>query len=113
MIKALITPKYMYIDEKLKILVVRDNAEVMGVIEKLVESYDLIEPSSTRSEVLEVSRDDMLNLGVKYPDQIKLGLTNAVTGLTVNQLKNLTSNNYPILKPYNIFSDFKTKTWFF
>lgn len=42
MIKALITPKYMYIDEKLKILVVRDNAEVMGVIEKLVESYDLI-----------------------------------------------------------------------
>lgn len=100
MIKALITPKYMYIDEKLKILVVRDNAEVMEVVEKLVESYDLVEPEVLLEvEVLEVSSDDMLNLGVKYPDQIKLGLTNAVTGLTVNQLKNLTSNNYPIFFP--------------
>lgn len=63
MIKALITPKYMYIDEKLKILVVRDNAEVMEVVEKLVESYDLVEPEVLLEvEVLEVSSDDMLNL---------------------------------------------------
>ena len=100
MIKTLITPKYMYVDEKLKILIVRDNAEVMGVVEKLVDSYDLIEPEVLLEvEVLEVSSDDMLNLGVKYPEQIKVGLTGATTGLTVNQLKNLTSNNYPLFFP--------------
>lgn len=90
----------MYVDEKLKILIVRDNAEVMGVVEKLVDSYDLIEPEVLLEvEVLEVSSDDMLNLGVKYPEQIKVGLTGAATGLTVNQLKNLTSNNYPLFFP--------------
>ena len=100
MVKTLITPKYMYVDEKLKILIVRDNAEVMGVVEKLVDSYDLIEPEVLLEvEVLEVSSDDMLNLGVKYPEQIKVGLTGATTGLTVNQLKNLTSNNYPLFFP--------------
>ncbi len=100
MVKTLITPKYMYVDEKLKILIVRDNAEVMGVVEKLVDSYDLIEPEVLLEvEVLEVSSDDMLNLGVKYPEQIKVGLTGAATGLTVNQLKNLTSNNYPLFFP--------------
>lgn len=100
MIKALITPKFMYIDEKLKILVVRDNVEVMSVVEKLVDSYDLVEPEVLLEvEVLEVNSNDMLNLGVKYPEQVSLGLTNAATGLTVNQLKNLTSNNYPIFFP--------------
>lgn len=100
MIKALITPKFMYIDEKLKILVVRDNAEVMSVVEKLVESYDLVEPEVLLEvEVLEVSSNDMLNLGVKYPEQVSLGLTNAATGMTVNQLKQLNSNSYPIFFP--------------
>lgn len=100
MIKALITPKFMYIDEKLKILVVRDNAEVMSVVEKLVESYDLVEPEVLLEvEVLEVSSNDMLNLGVKYPEQVTLGLNNAATGMTVNQLKKLNSNSYPLFFP--------------
>ncbi|WP_228129588.1 hypothetical protein [Acinetobacter dispersus] len=100
MIKALITPKFMYIDEKLKILVVRDNAEVMSVVEKLVESYDLVEPEVLLEvEVLEVSSNDMLNLGVKYPEQVTLGLNNTATGMTVNQLKKLNSNSYPLFFP--------------
>lgn len=100
MIKALITPKFMYIDEKLKILVVRDNAEVMSVVEKLVESYDLVEPEVLLEvEVLEVNSNDMLNLGVKYPEQVSLGLTDAATVMTVNQLKKLNSNSYPLFFP--------------
>lgn len=100
MIKSLITPKYIYIDDQLKLLIVRDNIDVMNVVEKLVDAYDLVEPEVLLEvEVLEVSSDDMLNLGIKYPDQIKLGLNNNVAGLTLNQLKNLSSNNYPVFFP--------------
>lgn len=100
MIKSLIAPKSLYIDEKLKLLVVRDTPEVLKVIKKLVETYDVVEPEVVLEvEILEINNDDMLNVGVQFPDQVKMGLTGSVAGMTFNQLKHLNGNDYPLFFP--------------
>lgn len=100
MIKNLITVKFINTDEKLKMLTVRDNPDVISVIERLINTYDIADPEVVLEvEVLEVSSSDMLNVGIKYPDQVKLGLNGALSGLTLNQLKSLNSSSYPVFFP--------------
>lgn len=100
MIKALITPKYIYTDDALKLIVVRDNNETIQVIQKLVDSYDLVDPEVLLEvEVLEISNVNSSDLGLRVPDQVTLGLTGATTGLTIDQLQNLNSSNYPLFFP--------------
>jgi general secretion pathway protein D len=74
MIKAIVKSKDVFIDDKLNLLVVRDTPEAVRLAERLIESLDLAEPEvMLEIEVLEIARSRLLELGVKYPDQIGYG----------------------------------------
>lgn len=74
MIKTIVKSKDVFIDEKLNLVIVRDTPEAVRLAERLIESLDLAEPEvMLEIEVLEIARNRLLELGVKFPDQIGYG----------------------------------------
>lgn len=66
------------VDEKLNLLIVRDTAEVVRLAEKLIASQDLPEPEvMLELEVLEVSVNRLMNLGIRWPDSVSAGVIGA------------------------------------
>jgi general secretion pathway protein D len=96
MVKALAKTKDVFVDEKLNLLMIRDTPEVIRLIEKLVAMHDLAEPEVTLAvEVLEISSGKLTELGIRYPNQIGLGVAGAsgIPGqLTLNEFKNRSSD---------------------
>ncbi len=104
MVRSLVAPKFMYVDDKLKMLTIRDNLNVINAAKNLIDSYDLADPEVVLEvEVLEINSDDLLNVGVQYPDQVRLGLLGASGqsggGMTINQVRNLDRNNFQLFFP--------------
>lgn len=103
MLRALVNPKSMYVDDKMRLLVVRDTLDVIDTVEKLVRNVDLVEPEvSLEVEILEVSSDQLLNLGIQYPDQLKASVSGAAGKageLTVNDITSLGKNNFKLFVP--------------
>ena len=78
LIKTMVNPKAMFIDDRTGVLVIRDTPEVVRMAEKLVESVDL--PDSEvmlEVEVLEISKNNELKLGIGYPTSATYGMTAA------------------------------------
>ena len=76
LIKTIVNPKAMFIDERTGVLVIRDTPEVVRMAEKLIDSVDL--PDSEvmlEVEVLEISKNLELNLGIGYPSSAAFGMT--------------------------------------
>jgi general secretion pathway protein D len=74
MVKTLLKTRDVFIDEKLNLLIMRDTSDAMRVAEKLISAQDLAEPEVLLEvEVLEVSRSRLLELGVKWPDEVLFG----------------------------------------
>lgn len=94
MLKGLLKAKDIFIDEKLNLLVMRDTPEAIRLAEKLIAMHDLYEPEvMLEVEVLEVKRSKLMELGVKWPDQVTLApLASSGTTLTLADLKNLNSS---------------------
>ncbi len=75
LIKQLVKSKDVFIDEKLNLLVMKDTPEAVRMAERLVATLDVPEPEvMLELEVLEVSRNKLLDLGIDFPDQIGYGL---------------------------------------
>jgi len=94
LIKTVVKTKDIFIDEKLNILVMRDTAEAVHLAEKLIASYDLGDPEVLLEvEVLEVSSTKLLNLGVKYPNQLSVGVKGTLGAgqLTFKDIKHFDS----------------------
>lgn len=103
MVRALVNPKSMYVDDKLKLLVLRDNMEVIDAVDRLIEVYDIADPEVVLEvEILEIGTDKLLNLGIQYPDQIKASVAGAagkVGQLTVDEIRNLDKDNFTLFVP--------------
>lgn len=103
MIRTMVSPKSMYVDDKLRLLVVRDSLNVITTIEKLVAAYDIADPEVVLDvEILEVSSDSLLNIGIQYPNQISASVSGAAAKagqLTIDEIKNLNRNNYKLTVP--------------
>lgn len=83
LVKGMVKSQDVFMDEKLNLMVVKDTAEAIGVVEKLVRSLDLAEPEvMLELEVLEVSSTRLRNLGIQYPQSISFGNPAAATGDT-------------------------------
>jgi len=94
MIKSTLGAKNVNIDERLKLLVIRDTPETVRLAERLIAMQDISEPEVMLDvEVLEIKRTKLTELGVHFPDKLTLAplATNGTT-LTLNDLKNLSSN---------------------
>ncbi len=78
LVRQLVKIRDVFIDEKLKLLVVKATPEAVALAEQLVKSLDVAEAEvMLEVEVLEVGRDKVRELGLDLPDQIGYG---ALTG---------------------------------
>ncbi len=92
MIRAILKVQDIFVDDRLNMMVIRDNPEIIRQAEKLIAAQDLPEPEVLLEvTVLEVKRDRLLNLGIQPPTQFGVLNPNVLLPLTVSALKNFTS----------------------
>lgn len=101
MITKLYQPKGIFFDDRLRMLIIRDNQNVINSIDKLLQAYDIPSPEVLLDiEVLEVSRDSLLNLGIDFPNKIEGSVLNSIGGVgtyTLNELKNITKDSVSLV----------------
>jgi general secretion pathway protein D len=98
-LKSLLKLRDVAVDEKLNVVTVRDAADAVRAAEQLVALHDVAEPEVMLDvEVLEVKRTTLMELGVRWPEQIGLApLASATTGnLTLADLRNLNSGSLSV-----------------
>lgn len=91
-LKTLLKTRDVVVDDKLNLLIVRDSPEAIRLAEKLVALHDVREAEvMLEVEVLEVKRTRLMDLGIRWPDQLGLTLLPSTTGGLLNllDLKNL------------------------
>ena len=97
LLKAVLKPTEMFVDEKMNMIVLRDTPEAIAIAEKLIAMHDLVAPEVMLDlEVLEVQRNKLEEMGIQWPNQLTLqplpsngqtttlrditGITSATTG---------------------------------
>ena len=84
MVRTMVKTKDMYVDEKLNLLVMKDTPDAVRLAEHLLESIDMAEPEVMLDvEVLEITRSKLVELGIRFPDQIGYGLLQPSTSSTI------------------------------
>lgn len=82
--KQVLKARDLYVDERLNVLILRDTPEVVRQAEFLVARLDAADPEvMLEVEVLEISRNRLQELGLKFPDQIGLGALLPTTTATL------------------------------
>jgi len=78
MIRTLVKTRDIFIDEKIGLLVIKDTPAAIRLAERLIAAQDLAEPEvMLEVEVLEISRNKLLELGVRYPDSLAVSVVGA------------------------------------
>lgn len=95
LIKTIAKTNDIHVDEKLNLIMIRDTADVVRLVGKLIASQDMAEPEvMLELEVLEVSRNKLQELGIRYPEQLSVsavGATGNSGTLTVEEWRNINS----------------------
>jgi general secretion pathway protein D len=93
LLKTVLKVKNLHVDEKLNLLVMRDTPEAVRLAERLIAMQDVREPEvMLEVEVIEVKRSRLMELGIRFPDQLKLTpLPSSGTAVTLRDVKNLNS----------------------
>jgi general secretion pathway protein D len=97
-LKSVLKIKDGLVDERSNTLVLRDTPEALEVAAKVIAAHDLADAEvMLEVQVLEISRDRLTDLGIKWPDGATIS-TPAPTGgtLTLGALGNLTHNQLPV-----------------
>jgi general secretion pathway protein D len=91
-LKTILKTRDVVVDDKLNMLIVRDSPDAIRLAEKLVALHDVAEPEvMLEVEILEVKRTRLLDLGVRWPDQ--LSLSPLGSALTLADLRRLNQDN--------------------
>jgi len=78
MIRTLVKTRDVFIDEKINLLVIKDTPAAIRLAERLIAAQDLAEPEvMLEVEVLEVTRNRLLELGLRYPQSLAVSLVGA------------------------------------
>lgn len=92
MLKTMLKTKDIFVDDRLNMLVIRDTPEAIRVAERLIAGNDLADPEvMLEMEVLEVSRSRLQELGIRYPEQLRILGANDV--LRLRELNSISSND--------------------
>ena len=93
-LKTILKSRDVVVDDKLNMIILRDTPEAVRLAEKLVALHDVQEPEvMLEVEILEVKRTRLLDLGIRWPDQLSLSPIAASTGaLTLSDLRRLSSD---------------------
>jgi general secretion pathway protein D len=96
MLKTILKTRDLYINEKTNSIIMRDTPDAIRLAEKMIADQDTAEPEIILEvEVLEITRNRLSQLGIRYPDQLTLttptGAANAAGaaagGLTLGELR--------------------------
>ncbi|MDZ4075211.1 MAG: cohesin domain-containing protein [Hylemonella sp.] len=90
-LKTILKSRDVVVDEKLNLLILRDTPEAIRMAARLVAMHDVAESEvMLEVEILEVKRTRLLDLGIRWPEQISLSPLAASTGaLSVADLRGL------------------------
>ncbi len=78
LVKTVVKTRDVFIDEKLNLLIMRDTPDAIRLAEKLIAAQDLAEPEVMLDvEVLEIARNRLTELGIRYPTQVAVGVQGA------------------------------------
>ena len=94
-LKTILKSRDVVVDEKLNLLIVRDNPEAIRLAERLIAVQDAPEAEvMLEVEILEVKRGTLMNLGVEWPTSVGLAPLSFAggTGVTVRDLRRLNSD---------------------
>ncbi len=95
LLKTVLKVKDVSLDERTNTIVIRDTPDAIKVAEKMIAAHDNPDAEvMLEVEVLEVSRDRLANLGIKWPDSMTFATPTDANGqLTWKALRDLTSND--------------------
>jgi general secretion pathway protein D len=94
-LKTVLKVADMSLDEKTNTLVVRGTPDTIAVAEKIIAAHDFPDPEVIiEVEVLEVSRERLLNLGVNWPTSFGVATPSAV--VTLHDLNHLPLNRLTV-----------------
>lgn len=91
-LKTILKSRDVVVDEKLNLLIVRDNPEAIRLAERLITLQDVPEAEvMLEVEILEVKRSRLMDLGVAWPTSLGFSplSTSGGTGITIRDLNNL------------------------
>jgi len=90
-LKMIVKTKYLVVDERLGIIIMRDTPEAVRMAERIIALQDISDPEvMLEVEILEVKRSRLLELGIEWPGSLTLSpLEGAKT--TLRSLANITS----------------------
>ncbi len=91
-LKTILKSRDVIADEKLNLVIMRDNADAIRLAEKIVAVQDIAEPEvMLEVEILEIKRSRLLELGIQWPTGATLTPLNSAggTALTLRDLDNL------------------------
>ncbi len=92
LIKTMLKTRDVYIDERLNTLTMRDTADSIRLAEKLLVSQDQADPEVVLEiEVLEISRQRILDLGIQWPSTFTAVRPDGGPIQFLNQLKGIES----------------------
>lgn len=95
-LKTILKSRDIVVDDKLNMLILRDSPQAIALAEKLVALHDIAEPEvMLEVEILEVKRTRLMDLGIRWPDQ--LSLSPLGDGLTLADIRKLNSNSIGVL----------------
>jgi general secretion pathway protein D len=78
MIRTLVKTRDIFVDEKIGLLVLKDTPSAIRLAERLIAAQDLAEPEvMLEVEVLEVGRNKLQELGIRFPDSLAVSVQGA------------------------------------
>ena len=108
-LKSVLKIKDVLVDERTNTLVLRDTPEALEVAAKVIAAHDLVDAEvMLEVEVLEISRDRLTGLGIKWPDGATISTPSggAAGALTLGTLRNLTRDQL-LVTPLSLGLNFK------
>jgi general secretion pathway protein D len=100
MIRTMVRTRDVFIDEKLRLVIIRDTPDAVRMAEKLVAAHDIGDSEvMLEVEVLEISSALLTDLGLRYPDQVSISIVGAagIPGtITLQEWQNRSSALYRI-----------------
>jgi general secretion pathway protein D len=99
-LRSVLKPSDLHIDEASRSLVIRDTAEILEAAEQLIELHDVAPPEVLLDvEILEVSSDVLSNLGIDYPSRLSFsvkGQDGKAGALRFSELADLNGDSFTL-----------------
>jgi general secretion pathway protein D len=108
LLKVMLDTKVLFVDDRSRLVIIRDTPEAVQMAERLMGSLDLAEPEVMLDvEVIEIQRSRLQELGIRYPTQWTVAATaGGAASLTLDALLKLTTSQVTS-SPLSLTADLK------